>query len=846
MPFKVDNRIINIVDANHVSLYKHLFHISEAFACDLLFVAITSEDKKHARSLLSVVKNKKSANFEFELAQLPNSKKMCHETLVYSSPAGFSFLCDIAPQGIKFERYISIPLQLANLDEVVLVIGLFISPPSSAFDFQHTVQLFGSLLQEKFERAAYETKLKLQLGLLHEMGSISDTGGWEYDIVAQKLTWSDEVYDIYGLPIDTPLTPEVAISFYDGEDQAHIQRVFSDALESGLPYSVELKLVAANGEKKWVKTTGKIEYNAERVPLRVYGAIEDVTKQHKLIADITYKNTRLKNILDNLNDAVVTINQAGIILHVNLVAQQIFGYSKQEMEGQPVSILMPPPYSAKHQHYMSEYLTTGKAKIIGVGRQLPAKRKNGDVFQMELSLTRVDYADDIEFIGIIRDITERIEAQDTIYNLAFVDGLTGLKNKLWFEKECKDILTRGRIQSRFIYAAIIDIDSLSEFNLKYGFNEGNKAIKTIADNLHSRLGEGPHIYKDDANAFIVLHVSTKAKFDSREFDHLKIEQRLLDPDNFLVKVNENTTALSGSIGSCICDTRTNTLESILDTLKYAILQAKESKPFGRYFVDEVGMITYQRMKQINALLENIEQSDELMLVLQPQFDNQGRCIASEALVRWQPKTLGPISPSDFIPLAEKSDAIIKIGDWMLTRVCELLSKLQQSSIDTRIAVNISAKQIMADDFHAKLLAVTERYKVQPHRLMLELTETTLVTDIKLVKRVMHMLKASGFNFSIDDFGTGYSSLSYLKELPIAELKIDKYFVDDILSGNDSAGNIVKVIVDMASALKVECVAEGVETKKQLDFLTQAGCDLYQGYYFSRPLQVQDWLDLLTK
>lgn len=195
-----------------------------------------------------------------------------------------------------------------------------------------------------------------------------------------------------------------------------------------------------------------------------------------------------------------------------------------------------------------------------------------------------------------------------------------------------------------------------------------------------------------------------------------------------------------------------------------------------------------------------------------------------------------------MPIAEESETIIKIGDWVINNACKLLHEIDLHDKETRIAINISAKQIVAANFKQKLIANINKWQVSAHNLILELTETTLVSDIELVKTTMLELNEMGFRFSIDDFGTGYSSLSYLKALPIAELKIDKFFIDGITDTQDaSSRTIVNMIIDMAKALGVNSVAEGVEEHAQYTYLKQRGCDLFQGYLFSKPLSVSQWL-----
>jgi len=217
---------------------------------------------------------------------------------------------------------------------------------------------------------------------------------------------------------------------------------------------------------------------------------------------------------------------------------------------------------------------------------------------------------------------------------------------------------------------------------------------------------------------------------------------------------------------------------------------------------------------------------------------------SDDLIRWNSKELGLISPSVFIPIAEANGAIKEIGWWVIEEACSTILEMSQSGFVGHISINVSAKQLTSKNFATQLISILKQRNISPSLIMLELTETVLVTDIITVKQVMEQLAEKGILFSVDDFGTGYSSLTYLKELPIHELKIDKYFVDEIMNGSSTLKYpIVDTIINMAAALNVRCVAEGVEHKKQFDYLNNNGCTLFQGYFFSKPLPKTELINL---
>lgn len=244
---------------------------------------------------------------------------------------------------------------------------------------------------------------------------------------------------------------------------------------------------------------------------------------------------------------------------------------------------------------------------------------------------------------------------------------------------------------------------------------------------------------------------------------------------------------------------------------------------------------------LEAGLRNAIFEHQMLLYYQPQVTDGNRISGAEALIRWQHPQRGVVSPVDFIPLAEETGLILSLGNWVLNAACDQLAEWQRSQryADYTVAVNVSAKQFHEPDFVEQVLRALARSGASPRRLKLELTESMLVANMDEIVEKMHALKAKGVGFSLDDFGTGYSSLSYLKRLPLDQLKIDQSFVHNILlDPNDAA--IARTIVALAQSLGFGVIAEGVETQAQRDCLASIGCHAFQGYYFSRPLAIQDF------
>lgn len=819
--------------------------LNQALKADFVFIAVLDDVFSQAHARVVLRNNEVADGFSYALKDSPCEDVHRESSCLIVSDVTRAYPKDQLLSDFDVKSYFGIPIQCSG-KAIGLLVALSSKRQNTFNESRFIVEIFQSQLEARLESEWSRIRLESSQLLLNEVCSMSDIGAWEYNVETDSLYWSDEVYRIYGVEQDLELTIDFFISYFSPNDRERLKALFNKALNDGQDYIGDFRFTDNWGHQKWIRTNGKLEKGTDGKPKRLFGAVEDVTSERKIL-DLEVSTAKyLRGVLDSLNDAVVTITVDGKILNINERAKNMFGYTESELQGKKVNVLMPEPYASSHDGYMRHYQKTGHAQIIGVGRQLPALRKNGDVFQMELALSEYKYGDDLYYIGIVRDISERIEANDTIYKLAFTDSITGLPNRASLERDVAVLISRPVIAEHFIYFAYVNVDGLSNLNLVYGKETVNQLLKLLAQSLSGALGSQFAIYKFKVDGFFIVSNKSQAADNISALEHEKIEALLTDASLYELTFEDDVIQMSASLSSMVSKTKSVTLDAVIDSLEFGMKKAKRQKPFGRFFLGPITIEEYTRQKAIKLAIHDAILNDEFSLVLQPQYRGPATITSSEALVRWTSDTLGFVSPAEFIPIAEETEDIILIGDWVLNRVCQLLCELQSKSIEMRVSVNISAKQIVQPDFAEKLDDCTRRYGVAAKSLMLELTETTLVSDIELVKRKMHDLKGRGYSFSIDDFGTGYSSLSYIKELPINELKIDKYFVDGIAKADGvAATNIVNVVIDMAKALNLEVVAEGVETQEQLNYLIGRGCDAMQGYLLSKPLPEKEWLDLVV-
>jgi PAS domain S-box-containing protein/diguanylate cyclase (GGDEF)-like protein len=745
---------------------------------------------------------------------------------------------------LNLQSILLVPLQINDSNRGFVFLGNSTHVTHWSDDALLTCQLLSRMFIQAlivYDNKCLEKELHHQNQVMIEMERMANIGGWDYEVSTDKLTWTDEVYRIYDLPADHTLSAEKAISFFKPDAQKTLRMAFNRAITHQEPYTLELPLISAKGEYKWVRATGKIRYT-HQITTHVYGSFEDISERKNIRASEEYTSKYLKNLVDNIDECIITIFANGNICSANNGVEKSFGYSIHELIGQNISKLILKPFSSSHDNCKDKQLQTDITKIIGTCRELPAIKKNGTIFPVELSISEVLDENENKYICIVRNISDKKKAEFDIHKLSYYDETTGALNRYSFEKDLKNNFHKSWLSKENFSAFLINIDKFSQINLTYGENTGDDVLRLIATRLMDNLPSNTEVYRNSADTFYVLVNNN----DVDEFSHVfheSLAKEILKSVNASIYLADEIINVQVSIGILYVRSEDIHYIDIKPLLELAVLDAK--KQGGNCFVfavsDEVEVL--KRNSELSQAMKSHQFTHELSLVLQPQYSTDGVVVGSESLVRWQSAILGFVSPNEFIPLAEKNGNIIALGDWVIDKTCLLISQRRTfSKVSSPVSINISVKQIAQPLFCDKLLAKLEQYKIPYSELTLEITENALIADFDLVISKMKFLKHKGIHFSIDDFGTGYSSLSYIHHLPISELKIDKYFVDDIKNNVDEVP-IINTIIQLAKSLNLKVVAEGVECKEQLDYLKQHKCDVIQGYYFSKPLNPEQWIDI---
>ena len=435
----------------------------------------------------------------------------------------------------------------------------------------------------------------------------------------------------------------------------------------------------------------------------------------------------------------------------------------------------------------------------------------------------------------IRDEEERRQQAEAIKCMAYYDSLTGLPNKNnlyeWLALQMKEPEAESRVGTVFF----VDLDQLKLVNDAYGHNFGDKVIVAASTRIALSVGGKSFVARVGGDEFVVVLQGKLTTAQSKAFAKKIIGN--LGKKQEHVGISIHVTA---SIGIADYPEDGSTVDEILKNTENAMYKAKkQGRNCYKFYSKELQDEVYTNLSLIEGLRYAIERKD-LSLVYQPQILLPQKTVKGvEALLRWNSREYGNVSPARFIPLAEQSGVINSIGKWVLHEACSFASRLAQDGYaDVRVAVNISARQVASDDFVKTLCNAVKTAGILPKQLEIEITESLLMASLDEAISKLNKSKALGFTLALDDFGTGYSSLTYLRKLPVETIKIDKSFIDMI--ENDIPGaKMIGAIINMANAINMTVVAEGVETERQLAYLVKEGCSCVQGYLFSKPLREQD-------
>jgi len=543
---------------------------------------------------------------------------------------------------------------------------------------------------------------------------------------------------------------------------------------------------------------------------------------------------RIAAIAFESQEGTIVTDANNIILRVNKAFSVATGYSAEDVIGRS-----PTMFSSGRQDQHFYALMWDSINRTGAwSGEIWNRRKNGEIYPDYLAITAVKDAHDIvsNYVATMIDITLSKAASEEIKLLAFYDPLTNLPNRRLLLDRLNQALAASVRSGKKGALLFLDLDHFKTLNDTLGHDVGDLLLQQVAARLQACVREGDTVARIGGDEFVLIleDLSEQGLAAAAHIEAFaeKILHQLREPYLLANHICHSTP----SIGATLFDDHKIGVDDLLKQADIAMYEAKNSGRNKLRFFDPKMQEAIANRVYFERELHKAINGQQFELYYQIQVDSSRRVTGAEVLIRWQHPERGMISPVNFIPLAEETGLILPIGQWVLDTACAQLQLWQQDAMacDLVLAVNVSAREFLQENFVAQVLSAVERHQINPSRLKLELTESMLVDNIDDIVTKMNALNAVGIRFSLDDFGTGYSSLQYLKRLPLHQLKIDRSFVRDIASDRSNRA-IVCTIITMARSLDIDVIAEGVDSAEQQKFLLDNGCKNYQGYLFSRPL-----------
>jgi len=540
----------------------------------------------------------------------------------------------------------------------------------------------------------------------------------------------------------------------------------------------------------------------------------------------------------NLQEGIIICDENGLIIKTNQAFSNITGYSAEEALGRN------PRFLSSGRHDASFYTEMWKS-LLANGKwdgEVWNRRKTGEIYPENLAIVIIKDSEGktINYVASMTDITKRVAASEEIKQLAFFDSLTGLPNRRLLLDRLAQTLHSNERTGNHGALLFLDLDNFKAINDSYGHDSGDLLLQQAAVRIVDSVRAIDTVSRIGGDEFVVILQSLNQQESEAVIEAEIIAKRILYSLNVPYKIKGRDDLCSTSIGATIFQSNADSID-VLKQADIALYKAKESGRNVLFFFDPIMQTIINAQAEIKRDLKEALLQHQFELYYQVQVDVNGAPVGAEALLRWLHPTKGYISPADFIPIAEESQAIISIGDWVIDAACAQLKQWESNELTRTLSlsVNISAKEFRAENFVEKLKMTIRHHAINPSKLRFELTEGMLISDINDAIETMNKLNELGIYFELDDFGTGYSSLQYLKRLPVYQLKIDRTFVRDVVESVNEQG-IVRAIIAMAEALQIRVLAEGVETKAQRQHLADIGCNYFQGYLFGKPVPIDQF------
>ena len=561
-------------------------------------------------------------------------------------------------------------------------------------------------------------------------------------------------------------------------------------------------------------------------------------RMRQKLRQTTINKNYLTNVLGSMTDAVFVTSPDGVIRMANQSACKLLSWGEDELVGRTIVSIFDERERGDFDLLRASQDT----------RESVVKTRHGQTIPVAITGSQIT-TDDPQYQGtifVVRNVTERKRAERRIRYLARYDALTKVPNRMQFQHLLQQAIARSTRNRTSLALLYLDMDRFKEINDTFGHAAGDRTLEILTERLTRALPQETTIGRLAGDEFAMFVDDLAGDADNRG-TVAQLARTILAEIGRAFQLQEHEVFLTASIGVAFCP---RDAENVIDLIRNADAAMYHSKQNGgnsfAFYSPEMNAAAVERLMLKSKLRRSLER-DEFLMHYQPKVDlRDGKIVGAEALLRWRLPGHGDIPPSHFIPLAEETNLILEVGEWVLNRVCQDYRELQQHvTTPGRISLNLSLKQLRQASFILRFRSVFRKHGVSPTCFELEITETTLMADSKRTLHLLDELYAMGLHLSIDDFGTGYSSLSALQQFPIGTLKVDQSFVRDV-DDDENDATIVRTVIEMGRSLKMNVIAEGVESLGHLNFLRRHHCGFGQGKLFGEPCTLDELRLLLAR
>lgn len=679
------------------------------------------------------------------------------------------------------------------------------------------------------ERKRAEEALRKTQAILTRAQKMALLGSWEMDLSSGELICSEEITEIYGIaPSELPKTVQEFLDYVHCSDRPFVRESLENVLPEDTLVRIEHRIEHSSGSEHIVHQLAEVKHDDKGRPVKLVGTMQDITELRR-----SEEQTRLlARVFENTVEGIIVTDAQQVIQMVNPAFSVITGYSAGEAIGKTPRILS----SKRHDSEFFKNIWSSLDAADQWQGEIWDRRKNGEAYPEWLTITVIRDAQNhiTHYVGVFHDITTLKRSEEQIAFRAYHDAVTGLPNRLLFNDRLSMSIAHAQRNCQGLAVLFLDLDNFKNINDSLGHAMGDSLLQSFARRLSCLVREEDTVARLGGDEFIILLQST-----GNPNYAVHIAKRILKSLQQPFRIKEHELYISASIGIAIFPNDGTNNESLISNADAAMYRAKEQ---GRnnytLFTHSMNVKVAKRLTLENRLHKALEQG-EFLLHYQPKIALcSGQVTGLEALVRWQRTRVELVPPDDFIPVAEETGLIVALGEWVLRTACTRTKQWHDEGFSNlEIAVNLSPRQFQQKNLVCMVRNILAQTGLPPRSLELELTEGAVMHNVEEAIATLQELSDLGILLSMDDFGRGYSSLYFLKRFPMNTLKIDRCFVDDI--GNSDGASIVRTIISMSHSLNLEVVAEGVETRDQLDFLSILGCNQVQGYLLSRPLPPED-------